>query len=347
MSITDFLQIFFPDEAEPIWLRSFDSKGLPSGVFGYPQKVETCIAELRTNKTLQKRLRTINQKQGLYFVVNAGGNEDKDITRINAVYCEIDDLLPDPKESIVAQHLLYDACPLQPSIRVETKKSVHAYWLLRELITTENFLHLQQGLIKYFNSDTSIKNLSRVMRVPFFDHVQWDGGYQYQKITIHTCDRDARYSLDELQKQFPYTPPKKAVYRPPTEPLETLESVKAECRARIMQMDSWTSHGKWGCANGVCHNGKGKTGLRVDLASGAITCHSNCSLKTILAAFGLEIPRKDNRKFEYVSRPKQASQLAQWAESQMEMDKERIAISVEHLPEDEAQRQYELLTQGM
>lgn len=308
-TITELLSQFYPDTAEPIWLRTFDAKGLPKGVHGYPQNIETCRDQLATDKAFQSRLRELNQTQGIYFVVNAGGTKDIDINRINAIFCEIDD------KPIIEQHdILDNRSPWSPSIRIETKKSVHAYWLLAEPITNENFLELQQGLIAFYNSDTSIKNLSRVMRVPFFNHVSYHDIYHYQQITLHTFRPDWRYTLSELREGFPHTPKKEHIqkWEKPSGRMETLDDVKAELRMRIMAMDSWSVSGRWGCANGKCHNGEGDTGLRIDLASGTVTCWSNCDLKTILAAFNLELPQKDNRRFEYIPRREQKSELYNW-----------------------------------
>jgi hypothetical protein len=91
---------------------------------------------------------------------------------------------------------------------------------------------------------------------------------------------------------------------------DLLDDVKAELRRRVMDSDSWKAHGKWGSANAKCHNGEGPTGLRVDLASGAVTCWQNCSLQRILEAYGLELPK--NRSFDYIEAPKQTSSLYQW-----------------------------------
>ncbi len=309
MRVTEILGHFFPDEHEPVWLRSFDPKGLPPHLKGYPHIIESSRHHLATDRDLQSRLKQINKTQGLYFVVNAGGNADADINRINAVFCEIDD------RPIIEQHDILDyQSPWSPSLRIETKNSVHAYWLLSEPIPVDNFKELQQGLIAFYNSDKSIKNLSRVMRVPLFNYVHYDNGYQYQQVRVHTYRPDLKYTLAELREGFPFAPPPKYVeqYRKPTSTMQTLEDVKAELRARIMALPSWSTSGKWGCANGVCHDGKGDTGLRVDLASGAVTCWSECSLEQILRAFGLEIPRRDDRNFEYVPKRQQTSELHRW-----------------------------------
>lgn len=304
MTITEALGMFFPDEAEPIWLRSFAPKGLPPEIQSYPQVIETCRAEMRLDKTLQMRLKKINETQGLYFVVNAGGNKDADINRINAVFCEIDD------RPIQRQHDIYEyESPWMPSMRVVTKNSVHAYWLLEEPISVQDFTQIQHGLIQYYKSDASIKNPSRVMRVPYFNYVWYENGFQYQPITIHHWSHH-RYSLAELKEAFPYTPPPKPTFT--IRSGDSLEQVKAELRARVMQLPSWKSHGKWGSAKGICHDGQGDTGLRVDLASGAVTCWSNCSLQRILNAFGLELPSKDRGDWQYVPKRHQTSDLHRW-----------------------------------
>lgn len=304
MNVTRFLEQFYPSETESIWLRTFNAKGRNDG---YPQNIETCREQLKTDKAFQDRLRGINKTQGIYFTVNAGGTKDADITRVNAVFAEIDD------RPIQEQHDILDyQSPWSPSIRVETKKSVHAYWLLSEPITTENFLEIQQGLIAFYSSDKSIKNLSRVMRVPLFNHVSWADGWHYKPITVHTFQPQWTYSLAELREGFPYKPTPEHIqqYDKPTGRLETLDDVKAELRARIMATKSWKAHGKWGSANGLCHNGEGDTGLRIDLASGAVTCWSDCSLKQILAAFNLELPK--HRTFETVAPREQKSELYRW-----------------------------------
>ncbi len=305
MRLTELLGNFFPDEDEAIWLRSFDPKHLPPELKGHPHVIETSRRQLATDRSLQMRLKDINKTQGIYFVVNSGGNTDASINRINAIFCEMDD------KPIRQQHDIFDyESPWSPSIRIETKNSVHAYWLLAEPVSVDTFKELQQGLIAFYKSDKSVKNLSRVMRLPMFNYVHYDNGYQYQPITVHTYWPHLRYTLAELREGFPFAPPVKHVEKYRKTTFTTLDEVKAELRARIMEMPSWTTSGKWGCANGICHNGKGDTGLRVDLASGAVTCWSECSLEQILHAFGLEMPHKD--RFEYVPKPVQKSELYKW-----------------------------------
>lgn len=140
MRLTELLGNFFPDEDDAIWLRSFDPKHLPPELKGHPHVIETSRRQLATDRSLQMRLKDINKTQGIYFVVNSGGNTDASINRINAIFCEMDD------KPIRQQHDIFDyESPWSPSIRIETKNSVHAYWLLAEPVSVDTFKELQQG----------------------------------------------------------------------------------------------------------------------------------------------------------------------------------------------------------
>ncbi len=128
MGISDFLSAFYQDENQPVFIRSFKPKNAPPG-YAYPQTHQITRRELKTNKTLQSDLVSLNEKTGLYFVVNAGGNADDEITTFSTLFIENDEL------PIEEQHKRLDQAPIQPSIRVITRKSVHAYWLLDEPLT--------------------------------------------------------------------------------------------------------------------------------------------------------------------------------------------------------------------
>jgi hypothetical protein len=54
---------------------------------------------------------------------------------------------------------------LKPSIIVETRNGLHVYWLINNC-SNNDFLYYQNKLITKFNSDSAIKTLERVMRVP-------------------------------------------------------------------------------------------------------------------------------------------------------------------------------------
>ena len=199
-TLSEFFAAFFPDEAEPISLRALKAKGAPDATDNRPLVEVVRRRRLATDTTLQESMIAANTTRGWYFVVNTGGNADVEISRFNAFFAENDDL------SISEQHKRLDEAPLQPSIRLETKKSVHAHWLMKGSCDADAWRDVQERLIGYFDSDVNIKNPSRVMRIPFFNHVHYDaqtGVYEYKRVELHTFLRDTRFTLDEMQAAFP------------------------------------------------------------------------------------------------------------------------------------------------
>ncbi len=250
--LTDFLAPFYPSEDVEIYLRAFKAKGAPDAPDNHPLVEVVTRKRLSTDAALKSMIAAANKTRGWYFVVNAGGNTDAEITQFTAFFIENDSLPVDE------QHRQLDAAPIQPSIRVVTRKSVHAYWLLDKSLTRslpdlqrekravlsrlritegkwmgtdEGKLWLQswcewlatsdgaawleietqwraqqEALIAYFQSDTSNKNPSRVMRLPFFSHVRYDEqthGHQYKCVELQTFEPDRRFTLAEMQLAFP------------------------------------------------------------------------------------------------------------------------------------------------
>lgn len=200
MNTNEFLKAFFPDENEPIYFRAFKPKDAPDTESNRPQTYSASRKMLmRTGGEIE--LKKFNHLRGVYFAPNAGGNSDPDINRFNAVFVEKDDL------TIEEQHLLLDNCPLPTSIRVETKKSVHAYWLLKENCTADEWRDTQKRLIAYLDSDKSIKNPSRVMRLPFFMHLTYNeqatGNFECKPVKLVQLNPEIRYSIAELMQAFP------------------------------------------------------------------------------------------------------------------------------------------------
>jgi len=289
VSLTQFLEPFYPDTEEPIWLLGFPAKGLPDG---HPdknaqRKRSITRGTLASNQLLQNNLKSDNEHMGLYFVVNAGGTEKKDIKRVNSIFCEIDEI------PIADQHELYDNCELKPSIRVETQKSVHAYWLPNENMSVEQFTVLQNGLIKRFRADPKIKNENRVMRLPYFNHISFNGEYAFKRGNIHRFEPH-RYSVSDWCKSCPYSPPDRPKYISQGFIDDSWEGVKQELRFRISQLPSYKveSNRTWATAKGICHNGNNNTALTVNLRTGAVACKAGCSYETVLGVFGLSKPEK-------------------------------------------------------
>jgi len=155
--LEEFLRPFF-GPADRICLRIFDDKK-DSTFKG--AKLETTLQGLESlTDTLQKH----NEKnRGIYFVVNAGGHEDGEITRINAQFMECDEISLDEQMSQI------EAFPLEPSLIVKTRKSLHTYWLIKDGDVSA-FRRVQKGLIAQFHGDKTCINESRVLRLPGFYH---------------------------------------------------------------------------------------------------------------------------------------------------------------------------------
>lgn len=202
-NINDFLAAFFPDEQEKVFFRALKPKGAPACEANKPNMFSMSRKRVSTDG-FRAHLSILNKNRGIYFVPNSGGHRDGEITRFNALFVENDKL------TIAEQHAVLDECPLLTSIRVETKRSVHAYWLLAENVTAEQWRQLQVWLIDYFDADASIKNPSRLMRLPFFDHLEYDPAsrddFLRTPVRITHYTPELRYSADRFSVFHRRTP---------------------------------------------------------------------------------------------------------------------------------------------
>lgn len=293
-TLSEFLAAFFRDEAEEIYLRAFKAKGAPDAPDNRPLIEVITRRLLVTDSALQQRMTAANKTRGWYFVVNSGGNTDADITRFNAFFAENDSL------PIEEQHRRLDAAPLPPSIRLETQKSVHAYWLIAGTCDVDAWREMQGSLIAHFDGDRSIKNRSRVMRLPFFNHVHYDkerGALSYKRVELVEFAPERRYTLEEMQAAFapvreplPESPAGEA--SPCASEFETWNELHAETSRRIrLSPKARTERKGWTHAPGLCHGSTDGKGVFVS-PDGAYGCHKRCSGAQVRAAHGL--PERPN-----------------------------------------------------
>ena len=131
--------------------------------------------------------------RGIFFVVNSGGNSDRKINKINAQFFECDTLsLEEQLENI-------SKFPLEPSIIVQTKKSLHVYFLIKNG-KVEKFRDIQKKLAKHFNGDGSCINESRVMRVPGFYHCKEEP----VRVKCIKFNPKLFYTQEDLEKELSY-----------------------------------------------------------------------------------------------------------------------------------------------
>ena len=138
-----------------------------------------------------------NEGRGVYAVINDGGDTDSEITQCRAVFCEWDDR---PKEwQIDAWKGL--GLP-EPTLQVDTGgKSIHNYWVFAEPISVDDWKSLQTRLLDHADADRSLKNPSRVMRLPGTFHIDGDGNPGGLTSIINTSEN--YYTVRDIEKGLP------------------------------------------------------------------------------------------------------------------------------------------------
>ncbi|MDM0720089.1 phage/plasmid primase, P4 family [Clostridium perfringens] len=159
----------------------FKGKNLSFNMKDFQSKSKVLMAHNKANR-------------GIFFVVNSGGNSDRKINKINAQFFECDTLsLEEQLENI-------SKFPLEPSIIVQTKKSLHVYFLIKNG-KVEKFRDIQKKLAKHFNGDGSCINESRVMRVPGFYHCKEEP----VRVKCIKFNPNLFYTQEDLERELSYS----------------------------------------------------------------------------------------------------------------------------------------------
>ncbi|PSB55160.1 DNA primase, partial [Chroococcidiopsis cubana CCALA 043] len=139
------------------------------------------------------------QGYGVYIVVNGGGHKDEDVKSCRAIFCEFDDRpIEDQKEFWRSLNLP------EPTLQVQTRKSVHTYWVFDAAIEIDAWRKLQTDLLIRTGSDPALKNPSRVMRLAGSYHIK--PGCEPVRCNIIHCG-DKRCSYEELRAAIPLPKP--------------------------------------------------------------------------------------------------------------------------------------------
>ncbi len=156
-----------------------------------PRKAEDKGAKGEPTKQLVESW--VADRRGVYVVVNNGGDKDADITDCIAFFCEWDDR---PKDwQLTAWQEL--GLP-EPTIQVDTGgKSIHSYWVLSAPIPTVRWRTTMQRLLEYADADRSLKNPSRVMRLPGTPHPE---SGEIAKIVTHS---GRAYDAGDIERVLP------------------------------------------------------------------------------------------------------------------------------------------------
>ncbi|MDJ0516773.1 MAG: DUF3987 domain-containing protein [Trichodesmium sp. MO_231.B1] len=179
--VRDYLTLLGYNDSDTVFFRAINDGGARKS--SYP-----------LNKIDYNALQKSNsQGSGIYIVVNGGGNTDADVKQCRAIFYEHDNL---PKDE---QKQLWQKLSLpEPTFQVDTGgKSIHSYWVFDKPSSVEDWKTLQTDLLEYSDGDRSIKNPSRVMRVPGFVHQK--SGNKSEIVS----QSSKRYSYKELRQAIP------------------------------------------------------------------------------------------------------------------------------------------------
>ncbi len=177
--------VYNPDET--VNLRIFEDQG--SGIYS-GGKIAVEAGKFSTKEDELKKHNALNR--GIFWVVNAGGNDDRSINLIKAQFVEMDD------GDFQEQWRKIDKFPLQPSIVIKTRKSLHVYYLMKDA-EVGRFRTIQKQLVAHFGGDPMCVNESRCMRLPGFNHCKKDS----VMVTCELFHPERKYTQDELAEHLP------------------------------------------------------------------------------------------------------------------------------------------------
>lgn len=124
---------------------------------------------------------------GVFWVVNEGGQKTKDITAPRALFVDYDG---DDLDGFMNR---LSAMPPPHAIVESSPRKRHVYWKCQG-VPVEQFKALQQGLIAQLGTDKSIYDLPRVMRVPGFVHQK---GKPYPVRLLRIEEKQPDYTLEQ------------------------------------------------------------------------------------------------------------------------------------------------------
>lgn len=152
---------------------------------------------------------------GTFFTVNETGEKPNDkgnyryagnITRARACFADFDHGSFEEQVALIAES------PMHPSAIVKSGHGYHLYWFLEGdgLEDLGRWTRLQKAIAHRFGSDTQVSDPGRLMRLPGSWHCKDEGAYKMVELT--NLDASLRFTLGELEKEFPPAPPEAQGY---------------------------------------------------------------------------------------------------------------------------------------
>ncbi|MGJ3244909.1 MAG: hypothetical protein ACFE0I_02410 [Elainellaceae cyanobacterium] len=146
---------------------------------------------------------------GIYFHPNKGGSKKIDITTLTSIFIERDN----KTEEEVAQsnekiEKLSKTLGQEPSLSLQSRQGPHVYWVLENnhKLSGDAWVTYINSAIKVAGSDGSIKDESRVMRAPGFNHWWFrNGKLESFPVKITHLKEDVKITEENL-KRLPDAP---------------------------------------------------------------------------------------------------------------------------------------------
>ena len=190
----EFLSAFY-GPSETVYFRTYNDKDKTKE----GRKLAVDMYKLQSILPMLQKLNS--EDNAISFIVNGGGQTKKEVRkagRCRSQFMECDDL------TIHEQLEQINNFPLEPSIVVKTRKSLHTYWLL-ENGDIRYFSEIQKALAAYFNGDSNISDESRPMRLPGFNHCKAEP----VMVRVIHWRPDLKYTQEQLVKVLPKPEKKK------------------------------------------------------------------------------------------------------------------------------------------
>lgn len=221
---------------------------------------------------------------GVYFVVNPGGDNNSDIAYAENLFFEHDKLdLDSQRENIQEIETLLGKPATQV---VRTKKSLHTYFKLNRQIDPKIWQIYQERLIQNRNSDDSIRNPNRLMRLAGFKHVSIENGQKVFTDVVIESTSDSIFSTGDFDEILPKWDKnrweKKAKSSAvPTSPLNNPWDI----RNFAQYLPGYNPRGRANAITCKCpvHNGDSYDSLHIEPDTGRFNCQAGCDSKTIYA----------------------------------------------------------------
>ncbi len=150
---------------------------------------------------------------GVFFAVNELGDKpndkgnlrhDANVTRPLACFADFDSGTHEEQMEKILN------APIEPSAFVKSGHGYHVYWFLTNTTVEDltKWSNIQKVIAQYFGSDSAVHDRSRIMRLPGSWHCK---DAEAKEVKLEKCDPTIRYTIEELETEFPTVVETKAV----------------------------------------------------------------------------------------------------------------------------------------